>query len=119
MKTPAQPQSATSLPRAPREDERARFVKYMAMMAVRVACFLLMVLITPYGWYTWVFGAGAVVLPYIAVVVANVGKDVAATGVESPGRPLEDAVAPAASQPAPAPPGVIRIQESPRTESSP
>ena len=31
-----------------------------------------MVVITPYGWYTWVFGAAAIVLPYIAVVLANV-----------------------------------------------
>ncbi|MFT4212797.1 MAG: DUF3099 domain-containing protein [Microbacterium sp.] len=119
MKTSAQPQSATSLPRAPREDERARFVKYMAMMAVRIACFLLMVLVTPYGWYTWVFGAGAVVLPYIAVVIANVGEDVSSTGAESPERTLDGAVSPDAPRPDPAQPGVIRIHESPRTEESP
>ncbi len=42
------------------------------MMGIRIACFILMVVITPYGWYTWVFGAAAIVLPYIAVVLANV-----------------------------------------------
>ena len=41
------------------------------MMGIRIACFILMVVITPYGWYTWVFGAAAIVLPYIAVVMAN------------------------------------------------
>lgn len=44
-------------------------------MGIRVACFILMVVITPYGWYTWVFGAGAIFLPYIAVVFANVAPD--------------------------------------------
>ncbi len=54
------PQTATSLPRAPREDERSRQVKYLVSMSVRVVCFLLMVLVTPYGWYTWVFGASLI-----------------------------------------------------------
>ena len=42
------------------------------MMGIRIACFILMVVITPYGWYTWVFGVAAIVLPYVAVVTANV-----------------------------------------------
>lgn len=39
------------------------------MMALRVVC-LLLVLPTE-GWVRWAFMIGAVVLPYIAVVVAN------------------------------------------------
>ena len=52
--------------------------KYFTMMAIRVACFVLMVVVTPYSWYTWLFAVGACFLPYVAVVVANVaaaGRD--------------------------------------------
>ncbi len=76
------------------------------MMGVRVVCFLLMVLITPYGWYTWLLGAAAVVLPYLAVVLANVGQDGRDTRPENPERALPAA----SSAPAPAE-RVIRISE--------
>ncbi|GAA5030273.1 DUF3099 domain-containing protein [Microbacterium fluvii] len=88
MKHTPHPQSATSLPRAPRDDAGARSKRYLTMMGVRIACFIAMVLITPYGWYTWVLGAAAIFLPYIAVVVANVGSDVRGTTPESPERAL-------------------------------
>ena len=80
-------------------------------MGIRIACFILMVVITPYGWYTWVFGAAAVVLPYIAVVLANVGSSVSNTAAETPERAL-----PSAPTPHPAPSGteapVLRIEET-------
>ena len=80
------------------------------MMGIRIACFILMVVITPYGWYTWVFGAAAVVLPYIAVVLANVGAGEPRTGAENPERALP------ASPTAPAPDSsaspVLRIEET-------
>lgn len=79
------------------------------MMAVRIACFILMVVITPYGWYTWVLGAAAIVLPYIAVVFANVGQEARRNRREDPERALPAAGAPAASA---AQPPVIRIDES-------
>ncbi|MET0734612.1 MAG: DUF3099 domain-containing protein, partial [Microbacterium sp.] len=92
-------QSATSLPAAPRDDEHRRSSRYLIMMGIRILCFILMVLITPYGWYTWVFGAAAIVLPYIAVVLANVGSDVERTEVINPERALPAAptVRPAAT----------------------
>ncbi len=79
------------------------------MMGVRVVCFLLMVLITPYGWYTWLLGAAAVVLPYLAVVLANVGQDGRDTRPENPERALP-AASGAPSTPAPVE-RVIRISE--------
>ena len=85
------------------------------MMGVRVACFILMVLITPYGWYTWVLGAAAVFLPYFAVVTANVSKNVRRTTSESPERALP-------STPAAAPadePTVIRLNEARAIEDAP
>lgn len=83
------------------------------MMGIRVACFVLMALITPYGWYTWVFGAGAIFLPYIAVVLANVGEDVHTVEAESPERALtQTATAPAEAEAEASGPPVILIHES-------
>mgnify|MGYP000898471409 FL=1 len=82
------------------------------MMTVRVACFILMVTITPYGWHTWIFAAGAAILPYLAVVVANVGNGEEVIVAERPSREIE--ATPAASPPPPNPDdGIIRIQENP------
>lgn len=78
-------QSATSLPRAPRDDAHGRMTKYFTMMAIRVVCFVLMVTITPYGWYTWVFAIGACFLPYVAVVIANVAAAPAGRAVPPSG----------------------------------
>ena len=83
-------------------------------MAARVACFILMVVITPYGWYTWVFGAAAIFLPYVAVVLANVGQEARRNRREDPERALP--AAPAEARPAPTPPDVIRIEETPVIE---
>jgi hypothetical protein len=46
--------------------------KYSLAMSIRTVCFVL-VFVVP-GWWKLVFGLGAVVLPYIAVVLANVGS---------------------------------------------
>ena len=83
-------------------------------MAARVACFILMVVITPYGWYTWVFGAAAIFLPYIAVVLANVGQEARRNRREDPERALP--AAPTVTHLAPASPDVIRIEETPVIE---
>jgi hypothetical protein len=47
-------------------------------MMVRTACFILTV-ITPSP-YRWFFLAGAIGLPYIAVVIANAGRETMAPG---------------------------------------
>ena len=101
-------QSATSLPPAPRDDASVRSTRYLITMGIRVACFILMVVVTPYSWYTWIFAAGAVVLPYIAVVGANVGQDTKSTIREIPERALPSA--PTVVPPADGPP-VIRLEE--------
>jgi hypothetical protein len=111
VKSTPKAQSATSLPAAPRDDEHRRSSRYLIMMGIRILCFILMVLITPYGWYTWVFGAAAIVLPYIAVVLANVGSDVERTEVINPERALPAAptVRPAATA---GDSPVLRIEEA-------
>ena len=92
------------------------------MMGVRIACFILMVLITPYGWYTWVLGAAAIFLPYIAVVGANVGQEARSNRREDP----EPALPAASVRPVDPAPRVIRVEEtrnaaaaSPETDERP
>jgi hypothetical protein len=86
-------------------------------MGIRIACFVLMVVVQPYGWYTWIFGAGAIFLPYIAVVIANVGQDARTPRAENPERALPAA---AAAPVSPATPEtehpVLRITETPPAE---
>jgi hypothetical protein len=78
------------------------------MMGVRIVCFLLMVLVTPYGWYTWLFGAAAIFLPYVAVVSANVGQEARRNRREDP----EPALPAAPSTPAAPQHPVIRVDET-------
>lgn len=113
VKDTLKPQSTTSLPRAPRDEADARFTKYFITMGVRVACFLLMVFVTPYGWYTWIFGIGAMVLPYVAVVLANVGEDAHIPRAERPEFAIEAAPAPRVATAQPQGPPIVRIAESP------
>ena len=110
MKSSSHAPSATSLPRAPRDDVDARSIRYLVTMGIRVACFILMVVITPYGWYTWVFGAAAIFLPYIAVVSANVGQEGRRNRREDPEAALPAAPS-APSSPAASEVHVIRIDE--------
>ncbi|MFJ6531203.1 DUF3099 domain-containing protein [Microbacterium sp. NPDC091662] len=84
MKNARQVPAVTSLPQSPRDEADHRVRRYVLTMSIRIACFALMVLVQPYGWYTWVFGVSAAVLPYIAVVFANAGSDSTETGAESP-----------------------------------
>lgn len=46
-----------------------RIRRYLITMGIRIACFVLAVVFE--GWVRWVFVAGAAILPYIAVVLAN------------------------------------------------
>ncbi|WP_068397982.1 DUF3099 domain-containing protein [Kribbia dieselivorans] len=62
-------QSITSAPIALREEQARRTRRYLIMMGIRTACFILAIVLT--GWLRWTAAAGAVVLPYIAVVIAN------------------------------------------------
>jgi hypothetical protein len=107
------PQSATSLPAAPEREVDRRSTRYLIMMGIRVACFALMVFVRPYGWYTWLFCIAAVLLPYIAVVLANVGQESKTPAAVDPERAL-----PAAPTVAPEPesPTVIRVSEAKHLE---
>ncbi|MDF2918299.1 MAG: hypothetical protein K0S70_2516 [Microbacterium sp.] len=87
--------------------------KYFIMMAVRVVCFVLMVVIAPYGWHTAALAVGAIFLPYFAVVIANVGDDVREPAAVSPLAALPERPEESPSKPQePAKPIVIEIRES-------
>jgi hypothetical protein len=45
---------------------------YTIAMSIRTVCFLLVVIVP--DWWRFVFAVGAIVLPYFAVVIANVGS---------------------------------------------
>ena len=44
-------------------------IKYTIAMSIRVVCILLAMVVQ--GWLMWVLFAGAILLPYFAVVIAN------------------------------------------------
>jgi hypothetical protein len=62
-------QSVTTAAPGTSVDVDARLKRYLWMMGIRVACFILAIVVS--GWPRWFFIAGAIVLPYLAVVVAN------------------------------------------------
>jgi hypothetical protein len=63
----------TSAPQGLTTDQSVRQRRYFISMMIRTACFILTVLLpSPYRWFALL---GAVTLPYIAVVVANAGRE--------------------------------------------
>lgn len=75
-------QSATALHLSPAEDRKKRMRAYSTAMSIRMACFILVFFVP--GWWKLVFGVGAVVLPYVAVVLANAGSRIGTSAI-SPG----------------------------------
>jgi hypothetical protein len=78
-----QQQSITSLPRSPQDDRRSRMIQYSVAMTIRTVC-LLLCLVVP-GWWRLLPAVGAIVLPYIAVVLANATISRPAAEVLRPG----------------------------------
>jgi hypothetical protein len=91
-------QSVTTAPESLRDEQAARIRRYLVTMGIRTACFLLAALTATRGapWWVWgSFAVFAVVLPYIAVVLANAvrprlsGGTRAVTPVIDPTRQIE------------------------------
>jgi hypothetical protein len=84
MSTPSDKASSesfdiTSAPRRLSSDLGARQKRYLISMIIRTVCFLLTVALpSPYRWFAL---AGAMVLPYVAVVIANAGRETVLPGV--------------------------------------
>ncbi|MET1155376.1 DUF3099 domain-containing protein [Arthrobacter sp.] len=65
--------SITDVPESHTDEMHRRMVKYSLAMGIRLACLLLFFFID--SWFRWFFVAGAVFLPWIAVIIANGGSD--------------------------------------------
>lgn len=61
--------SATNLPASPKGDQSIRMRNYTISMTIRTLCFILAIF--THGWIRWVFAIAAILLPYVAVVLAN------------------------------------------------
>lgn len=72
---PSEVHSITSAPATLAEDQWRRMRQYLAQMGVRIVLIFLAVLFARGSWLMWVCIAGAVVLPYTAVILANAGRD--------------------------------------------
>lgn len=63
----------TDAQRALSVEQTGRTRRYLISMGIRTACVLAAIVVP--GWPRWFLIAGAVVLPYLAVVVANAGRE--------------------------------------------
>ena len=70
--------SITSAPKSLKSDLAGRQRRYLISMIIRTLCFLLTVVLpSPFRWFALV---GAMFLPYIAVVIANAGRETVLPG---------------------------------------
>lgn len=76
-------QPITTLPPSPTDDRHARMRRYLLATGIRIVCIALCFVI-PLSWWTLLPVLGAVVIPYVAVVLANVGHE-SGQEVERPG----------------------------------
>jgi hypothetical protein len=72
-KKPEEPVRITTATRPRSQDIAARQRRYIFSMSIRTVCFILAIVFrsSPAAWF---FIAGAIVLPYVAVVIANAGS---------------------------------------------
>lgn len=79
-------------------DIRARQTRYLTSMTIRTVCFVLAIMTD--GWLRALFFVGALVLPYVAVVMANAGREtVDPIPVVPPPEQLELGAGPSAGPP--------------------
>jgi hypothetical protein len=74
MSAPEDPILVTTAPVNPAEERRTRERRYLITMAVRVIAFILAIVLAS-GWVRIIAIALALVLPWVAVVVANAGPN--------------------------------------------
>jgi hypothetical protein len=65
-----EPVRITTAPTSHRDDLARRRRRYSISMGIRTLCFIGAVVVGD-GWFRWVLVAGAFILPYVAVVMAN------------------------------------------------
>ena len=65
----ARAQSITTVSESPEDERKSRMLKYTIAMTIRVVCLVAALFVE--GWLMWLAFAGAIFLPYFAVVLAN------------------------------------------------
>lgn len=90
------------------DEMRQRMIKYTLSMGIRMVCLILVFVVE--GWLQWVMIAGAVFLPYFAVIFANGGSDT--SNITHSDALLDRAPAPEleATAPLPAQDGPVTLQ---------
>ena len=79
--------SVTSAASSTTDDQDQRVKRYLVMMGIRVLCFGLVFVTT--GWLRWAAVAGAVLIPYFAVIVANAVRPREAARSSRSHRPID------------------------------
>jgi Protein of unknown function (DUF3099) len=85
-------QSVTSVPQSLAEEQASRIKRYLMTMAVRTVCFVGAAVSGMRGASAWVWGSlavAAIVLPYVAVVMANAVRP-RPPGASAPVLPTDD-----------------------------
>jgi hypothetical protein len=62
-------QSITTVGESADAERKTRMVKYLIAMTIRVICIVAAIFVE--GWLMWLAFAGAIFLPYFAVIIAN------------------------------------------------
>lgn len=70
---PVEVHTITDAQRGLSQEQVGRTRRYLISMGIRTACVLAAIVVP--GWPRWFLIAGAVVLPYLAVVIANAGRE--------------------------------------------
>ena len=65
--------SISNAPESLAEDQARRTRRYLIQMGIRLVCFLAAVVV--HGWFSFVLIGAAIVLPYVAVLLVNAGRD--------------------------------------------
>lgn len=101
--------SITSVQEPLAEDQARRTRRYLLQMGIRVVCFLGAIVVDD-GWLRVVMIVAAVVIPYVAVIFANAGRD-KVTYETSAVPPAAPAALPAAAARPTAPDATPRVVE--------
>ena len=70
---PDEVHTITAAQRGLSQEQTGRTRRYLISMGIRTVC-VLGAIVVP-GWPRWILIAGAVALPYLAVVIANAGRE--------------------------------------------
>ncbi|GAA2020686.1 DUF3099 domain-containing protein [Pseudokineococcus marinus] len=104
-------QRITTAPVGQRQHQHQQIGRYLWSMGVRTACFVVAIVLAQAGYMAlmWLFVALAVVLPYIAVLVANAGRETVGPTTTQVTPPAQPSITAAPPRPASEPPLVGEV----------